>query len=303
MSKKSVFSRCGWILVLACGIDLGISFCFSKLAELIWSGETPGAVSLILTFVAMDFIALPIAYLLLKKIPEAQVEEVSITKKQWFLFFAATYGVSILGNIVTVIINGIVTLLVGHGSYNAIMDMMFSYSIPERIVMLLFACVVAPIMEELIFRRMILRKFLPYGEKLAVILSGVMFGLFHGNFSQIIYASIMGMALGYLYVRTGKLRYNILMHAAVNTISTVLSLLFMDNFMIAAIYSLFVYGFMIYGIVVFFMKRKKIHFRTKEDDLQKGEIAKTVWLNPGMIVFILVVLAEIIHAFLLGGSL
>ena len=55
-----------------------------------------------------------------------------------------------------------------------------------------------------------------YGEGTAIVLSGVAFGLFHGNLSQFFYAAFLGCMFAFLYVRTGRILYPILLHAAIN---------------------------------------------------------------------------------------
>ena len=60
------------------------------------------------------------------------------------------------------------------------------------------------------------------GELPAVLLSGLLFGLIHGNFSQFFYATFVGFVLGYLYLRTGRLRYPIAIHMTLNLAGGVL---------------------------------------------------------------------------------
>ena len=46
-----------------------------------------------------------------------------------------------------------------------------------------------------------------------------LFGLLHGHLVQMSYAFAIGLVLGMVFWRTGRLRYNILLHAAVNLAS------------------------------------------------------------------------------------
>lgn len=66
--------------------------------------------------------------------------------------------------------------------------------------MFLYASILAPIAEELLFRGYILRSLTPYGKKFAVFGSAFLFGLFHGNLLQTPYAFLMGLVLGYVAV-------------------------------------------------------------------------------------------------------
>lgn len=84
-------------------------------------------------------------------------------------------------------------------------------------------CVVIPIMEETVFRAGVLRKMLEWGcgKWVAIITTAVAFGLFHGNPLQAIPAAIMGVALGWLYTKTGSLRLCLLAHIANNSLACI----------------------------------------------------------------------------------
>lgn len=77
--------------------------------------------------------------------------------------------------------------------------------------MVLYASILAPIWEELLFRGYILRSLRPYGKRFAVLGSALLFGLFHGNLLQTPYAVLMGLLLGYVTVEY-SLVWSILLH-------------------------------------------------------------------------------------------
>ena len=66
--------------------------------------------------------------------------------------------------------------------------------------MFLYASVLAPVWEELLFRGYVLRTLRPFGKRFAVVCSALLFGLFHGNLLQTPYAVLMGLILGYMTV-------------------------------------------------------------------------------------------------------
>lgn len=70
----------------------------------------------------------------------------------------------------------------------------------ESFSMFLYASILAPVAEELMFRGYILRSLQPYGKRFAIVGSAVLFGLFHGNLLQTPYALLVGLALGYVTV-------------------------------------------------------------------------------------------------------
>ena len=66
--------------------------------------------------------------------------------------------------------------------------------------MYLYACFIGPIAEELLFRGLVLRTLKPWGKQTAIMVSAVLFGLFHGNVVQIPFAFAVGVVLGYVAV-------------------------------------------------------------------------------------------------------
>ena len=86
------------------------------------------------------------------------------------------------------------------------------------------ACVLAPVLEEMLFRGIILRSFLQqYRQRKAILLSALLFGFAHLNIYQFVVASLLGLLLGWLYERSRSLWPGILLHASYNA-SIVLSL-------------------------------------------------------------------------------
>lgn len=88
---------------------------------------------------------------------------------------------------------------------------------------LLAICVVIPMTEEMVFRAGILRKMLESGcnKWVAIVTTAVAFGVLHGNALQALPAMIMGVALGWLYTKTGSLRLCLLAHVANNSLACV----------------------------------------------------------------------------------
>ncbi|MBP3474777.1 MAG: CPBP family intramembrane metalloprotease [Lachnospiraceae bacterium] len=77
--------------------------------------------------------------------------------------------------------------------------------------------IVSPLAEEIVFRGVLynrMRKYYPVW--LAIVVSGLFFGLHHGNMVQGIYGSCMGILMAYLYERAGKFFIPLLFHAVAN---------------------------------------------------------------------------------------
>ena len=69
---------------------------------------------------------------------------------------------------------------------------------------LFFLVIVGPIFEEWLFRKQLIDHTRKYGEKTAILLSGLAFGLFHMNLFQFFYAFLLGLMFGYVYTRTSS---------------------------------------------------------------------------------------------------
>ena len=64
--------------------------------------------------------------------------------------------------------------------------------------MLLYAGFFGPITEEFFFRGAGLRGLERYGKIFAIVMTAILFGLFHANFDQLFFASIIGLGFGYI---------------------------------------------------------------------------------------------------------
>ncbi|MDO5703283.1 MAG: CPBP family intramembrane metalloprotease [Lachnospiraceae bacterium] len=74
------------------------------------------------------------------------------------------------------------------------------------VVQILVICIIGPIAEELLFRGIIYRRLRDYtGTAWAAVLSGILFGVIHGNLTQGVYAGIFGVVLALVYEHYGTL--------------------------------------------------------------------------------------------------
>lgn len=86
-------------------------------------------------------------------------------------------------------------------------------------------CVLAPVLEEMLFRGILLRAFLKHHQRWAAIsYSALLFGAAHMNVYQFLLAFWVGLLLGWLFERSRSLLPCIALHAAINTAVTLLEL-------------------------------------------------------------------------------
>ena len=82
-------------------------------------------------------------------------------------------------------------------------------------------CIVGPIMEEMIMRRVILKEMEAVTKSMwwGIIISSALFAIIHINPIQVVFAMPAGIFLGWLYCKTGSLLVPICIHILNNTIS------------------------------------------------------------------------------------
>lgn len=134
------------------------------------------------------------------------------------ILFLSGYGVASLSLLlVSLLAKGLpyfASLLEG---YNDLMGDMAG--LDSNLVAFVSVVVLAPIIEELLFRGLIygrLRQAMGTGS--AIFLSSLVFGVFHGNVIQGIYAFFIGLILATVYERTDSLLFAMLGHGLINLI-------------------------------------------------------------------------------------
>ncbi|MDE7342290.1 MAG: CPBP family intramembrane metalloprotease [Lachnospiraceae bacterium] len=77
--------------------------------------------------------------------------------------------------------------------------------------------VVSPLAEEIVFRGILYNRMKKMiSAALSLVLSALLFGLYHGNTVQAAYGFLMGMLIAYTYEKCGDFLYAFLFHAAAN---------------------------------------------------------------------------------------
>ena len=129
--------------------------------------------------------------------------------------WAGSLGLAYLASGATLLLTGLLGRVRGAAVVNPV-ESIGLYPLPLQ---LLLAGLIAPAAEELLFRRLLLRRLRPYGERFALVASALCFGLFHGNLNQFFYAFLLGLVLAELALSTGCLWQAVLLHALVNLFS------------------------------------------------------------------------------------
>ena len=83
--------------------------------------------------------------------------------------------------------------------------------------------IVAPVAEEFLMRGVVMNRLLGYVRVLpALLIQAALFGILHMNLLQGLYAGVLGLLLGYVYIKYGSLLMTIVFHITLNTLSVLL---------------------------------------------------------------------------------
>ena len=92
------------------------------------------------------------------------------------------------------------------------------------LLLVMMVCVIAPVVEEIMYRGVLLRSFAPAQQAVGLLVSAAVFGALHFQALQFLGLFIFGSFLGLLVQRTGRLAPAVFAHVAFNA-TTVVSLL------------------------------------------------------------------------------
>lgn len=96
-------------------------------------------------------------------------------------------------------------------------DLSATESLPANLLMYFYACLLGPVLEELLYRGVLLQSMRKYNERFAVFLSAAIFGLMHQNYQQFILGFLIGIPLAVVTIKSGSIIPAIFTHIVVNT--------------------------------------------------------------------------------------
>lgn len=273
-------------------------------------------IEMLLSTLPMYLLAFPIFYLIVRKLPSRAREKKKLPALELFYLFLVAEAFMTVGNLLGQTISNSIGSIFGFKVSNGTAELVLKT--PIWLIFLLVV-IVAPIIEEFIFRKLMIDKLSRFGDKVAIVTSAVAFALFHGNFYQFFYAAFLGLLLGYLYCKSGKMRYTVAFHMIINLLGSVVIIPLIKyeeilltgtlpetgsalrEFVIAAIavgsYTVIQYAMIIAGLIIFFraLKYRLINLNpTAEIKIPEGRTASTVLGNVGTVLFL--VLSVIILA-------
>lgn len=235
----------------------------------------------VITDVTNYGLGLPLMLLILRPLPmPAALPRRRVTGKQFGALVLVSYAVMYVTNLIGLGVNAAITALRGQQAGEPLQDMV-SGSNPW--IIFLFGVVIAPLIEEWIFRSLILRRLAPWGEPVAIFGSAFLFGLFHGNFGQFFYAFALGAVFAYVALRSGGIRHTVALHFLVNFFGMTVSQAVSESMLLTAIYGWLVLTMVVAGAMILWRHRGKIKLREGESPIPAEEKRGLFLGNAGMI--------------------
>ena len=178
----------------------------------------------------------------------------------------------------------------------------FGDDISINLLSIFSSTVIPAFSEELFFRGLILGRLKKYGNIFAVLISSLLFSLYHAAMPQMIFTFIMGLALGLIMIRIQNIWAVMLIHALTNGIdllNSYLSSAFGYTIGIVVRYSIITF-FVLLGILCIFLLAKKHHrFFQRRKPITHLKVSTKIGVflfNPGIIVMTLGLIGmEIYH--------
>lgn len=312
---KKHFSLLGLMYFLGALIIIGVQVAVSMLVLAFAPSllDNPN-LSLLVSMLPTYAIAFPLTSLLIHQIPGVQMKKHNMKPTQLLGAFAISYALMYLSNLAGQFFTNIIGIIKGSPVDDAIADLVSELNpLTAFFVMVLLA----PALEEWIFRKLLVDRTIRYGEGTAIFLSGLMFGLFHGNLNQFVYTFLIGAFWAFIYVKTGRLRYTIYLHMALNFMGSVGSLFFLGaistleggssamngfHFLLGMLiplaivipYLIVVFGLVISGIVLLVTNWKRFRLIPAELFIPKEKRFSVIFLNAGMILYVLFWIIQIV---------
>lgn len=140
---------------------------------------------------------------------------------KWYHFLLLTvlgFGLLYIGNFIGTILMTLMSAIVGYDYQNALSSIVDNS--PTWMVFL-GTVIIAPIGEEFLFRKLLIDRIRGYGDVAAILISAISFGLFHGNFFQFFYATLLGLVLAYMYTWSGKIWWSVSLHMIINLMGSI----------------------------------------------------------------------------------
>ena len=221
--NKKVFNRIGLAMLVSMILVNVIQIIFfniiGKVNQDLLSTSWINYIALAISYSLIGF---PVFYFMIKGLPEGEKrEDKKLGVWEIVKFCFISYSLMYIFNFLTNIFIILISIFKCSEVVNPLQNIIEGSSL---ILTLIFVGILSPIIEEMMFRGIMLNKLRRYGDKVAIVTTALLFGLFHANFSQFFYATVLGLIFAYVTLKTGTIKYSIILHIFVNMIFSIINI-------------------------------------------------------------------------------
>lgn len=218
------------------------------------------------------------------------IPEASFSLPVFFHYFVIFCGVQWISSLLTI---PLVLLFQKMGLDLSYSEMAAKGGALNDIPMLVYTILIAPIVEELVFRGVFYKRFKAFGSFFTAFACSLFFALIHSNFLQFIPAFMMGFVLFAIRDKYG-LRYSILLHLTNNALAILVNNLGTAQPWLMSAYGLLLLGGSVYTVISLIKNRAKL-VALRPDE--KGRKALKLFFSSPLVwvdIVVLVILAIVI---------
>ena len=167
-----------------------------------------------------------VLFIVLRKIPAVRIEKRKMKTGQLFLLIMMMYGLTQVGSMMGLPVDTILNIpsSLNTSSEDALQVLQNNIIISsDTFVRIICIGILPAVFEELLFRKFLIDRTIRYGEFISCAMSGIMFGLWHGNFQQFFFAFFVGVLFAFVYIRTGNIIYTMILHASMNLVTSTIT--------------------------------------------------------------------------------
>lgn len=171
--------------------------------------------------------------------------------------------------------------------YTAESSMEMASAGSQTVSMFLYAGLIGPIVEELVYRGFVMRLLEKHGKLLAVVISSILFGAMHANLPQSIFAFFVGLILGYVAIEY-SIKWSIVLHILNNMVlGDLMSMTlgdcseFLQNIVFYSVNGLF----LLIGIIFCIRRRKELGAWIRNNMWEKPKM-RWIMTTVGIILFV-----------------
>lgn len=254
-----------------------------------------------LNFAPIYLVGMPICYKLMQPVAVSKPVEKRLSLGDWMIGLLICLPLMEIGGL----IGTVLSLIFSAGRAQNPVDSLMTDNVGLEI---LFVVIIGPCLEEFFFRQQLIDRLGRFGEKAAIVFSALAFGLFHMNLYQFFYAFAVGLVFGYIYTRTHRLRYTILMHMAINLLSGILAPAILSALLsgilglqiVALLFSCLYFALMVTGFVFLFTYGRHFKLMPAPAQIPREYEKRTVYGAPWVIAFMILCVALMIAQIVLA---